>query len=111
MIAIAYAKELLSVIPSDIVGNILAVSKLPKPNSYKNLHTFSHDDYTVRLTYTRPLELTTTIAILDEIHENLPTLSLDSNIYTLGRIGIYNVIISYYPPELYSIVSAGIVAT
>ncbi|KAF7596068.1 hypothetical protein BBP40_003330 [Aspergillus hancockii] len=69
-----------------------------------------HDDYTVGLVCALPLELAAATAMLDEIHDNLPTPPLDSNIYTLGRMGAHNVVISCCPQGLYDTTSAAIVA-
>jgi nucleoside phosphorylase len=48
--------------------------------------------------------------MLDEIHDDLPTLPLDNNIYTLGTMGSHNVVISCCPPGLYGTKSAATVA-
>jgi nucleoside phosphorylase len=48
--------------------------------------------------------------MLDEIHADLPTPPVDGNIYTLGKIGAHNVVISCCPPGSYGTTSAAIVA-
>jgi nucleoside phosphorylase len=108
--AAAYAKELLSVIPSHVISDMLAASKLPRPNDDENFKVLSHDDYTVGLVCTCPQGFTAATAMLDEIHDDLPTPSLDRNLYTLGKMGMHNVVISCHPPELYGLISAGAVA-
>jgi nucleoside phosphorylase len=72
--------------------------------------SYIHDDYTVGLVCALPLELAAATAMLDEIHADLPTPPVDGNIYTLGKIGAHNVVISCCPPGSYGTTSAAIVA-
>ncbi|KAK6502809.1 SH3 and multiple ankyrin repeat domains protein 2 [Arthrobotrys musiformis] len=53
----------------------------------------TQNDYTVGLVYVKPLEMQAIIAMLDEEHELLPLNEYDENEYTLGRIGVHNVVI------------------
>jgi nucleoside phosphorylase len=109
--AAAYAKELLSFTPTHLVTDMSAVSIFPQPNESEHLNAYSHDDYTVGMICALPLELADATAMLDEIHADLPTSPVDSNIYVLGKIGIHNVVISCSPPGSYGTTSAAIVAT
>lgn len=54
------------------------------------------DDYTVACICSMGVELAPVEAMLDEIHQSLPT-SRDKNGYTLGRMGVHNVVIAVMP--------------
>jgi nucleoside phosphorylase len=56
----------------------------------------THDDYTVACICLMGVELAPVEAMLDEMHQSLPT-SRDKNSYTLGRIGAHNVVIAVMP--------------
>jgi nucleoside phosphorylase len=56
----------------------------------------THDDYTVACICPMGVELAPVEAMLDEIHQSLPS-SRDKNSYTLGRIGAHNVAIAAMP--------------
>ena len=56
----------------------------------------SHNDYTVACICPMGVELAAMEAMLDEIHESLPS-RRDQNIYTVGRIGVHNVMIATMP--------------
>jgi nucleoside phosphorylase len=56
----------------------------------------NHDDYTVACICPMGVELAPVEAILDEMYQSLPT-SRDKNCYTLGRIGVHNVVIAVMP--------------
>jgi len=56
----------------------------------------NHDDYTVACICPMGVELAPVIAMLDEMHELLPT-SRDMNSYTLGRMGAHNIVIAVMP--------------
>ncbi|PGH09587.1 hypothetical protein GX51_00693, partial [Blastomyces parvus] len=57
----------------------------------------THDDYTVGWVCAVPKELTAAAAMLDEIHEELPKHPNDYNAYTLGRVGVHNIVIACLP--------------
>jgi hypothetical protein len=57
---------------------------------------FTHDGYTVACICPMGVELAPVEAMLDEIHQSLPT-SRDKNSYTLGRMGEHNVVIAVMP--------------
>jgi nucleoside phosphorylase len=56
----------------------------------------THDDYTVACICPMGVELAPVVAMLDERHQSLPT-SRDQNSYTLGRMGVHNVVIAVMP--------------
>jgi nucleoside phosphorylase len=56
----------------------------------------SHNDYTVACICPMGVELAAMEAMLDEIHQSLPS-RRDQNIYTVGRIGVHNVVIAVMP--------------
>src|ERR1700734_3288737 len=57
------------------------------------LRRLTHNDYTVACICPMGVELAPVEAILDEVHQSLPT-SRDQNCYTLGRIAAHNVVIA-----------------
>jgi nucleoside phosphorylase len=60
------------------------------------LRRLTHEDYTVAYICPMGVELAPVKAMLDEIHQVLPT-SRDVNSYTLGRMGEHNVVIAVMP--------------
>jgi hypothetical protein len=56
----------------------------------------SHDDYTVACIYHMGIELASVVAMLDKRHRSLLT-SRDQDSYTLGRMGVHNVVIAVMP--------------
>lgn len=58
-----------------------------------------------------PTELAAALAILDESHNPLLQDAYDYNNYTLGRIGVHNVVIACLPSGVTGITSAAIVAS
>jgi nucleoside phosphorylase len=56
----------------------------------------THNDYTIACICPKGVELAPVEAMLDETHQALPT-SQDKNSYTLGRIGVHNVVIAVMP--------------
>ena len=54
-------------------------------------------DYTVGWICALPIELTAAQEMMDEEHEDLPQISDDVNIYTLGRIREHNVVVACLP--------------
>ena len=55
------------------------------------------EDYTIGWVCALPVELAAAAQLLDEEHQDLPQDANDTNLYTLGRIGDHNVIISCLP--------------
>ena len=71
-----------------------------------------NEDYTVGWICALPLEAAAATAMLDEIHgKPRKQLSNDHNVYTLGRIGEHNVVISCLPAGVYGTNPAATVAT
>jgi nucleoside phosphorylase len=56
----------------------------------------SHDDYTIGCICPMGVELAAVEAMLDDIHESLPS-TRDQNSYTLGRIGRHNIVVAVMP--------------
>jgi nucleoside phosphorylase len=61
-----------------------------------SLPRLTRDDYTVACICPMGVELAPVEAMLDEIHQSLPS-SLDKNSYTLGRMEVHNVVIAVMP--------------
>jgi nucleoside phosphorylase len=57
----------------------------------------SRDHYTVGWVCALPIELAAAQAMLDDQHGDLPQNSDDANTYTLGRIGVHNVVLACLP--------------
>ncbi|KAI1487019.1 nucleoside phosphorylase domain-containing protein [Biscogniauxia mediterranea] len=70
----------------------------------------THSDYTVGWVCALPKEQTAATAMLDEIHDSLPTPPSDDNTYTLGSIGDHNIVIACLPKGKIGISSAATVA-
>ncbi|KAH8690924.1 hypothetical protein BGW36DRAFT_420317, partial [Talaromyces proteolyticus] len=77
--------------------------------STRNLK-LSYDDYTVAWICALPVEMAAAKVMLDEVHEDLPALPHDNNVYTLGRIRKHNVVIAGLPNGKYGNTSATVVA-
>jgi nucleoside phosphorylase len=69
------------------------------------------EDYTVGWISALPVELAAAAEMLDEEHQNLPQDPTDSNVYTFGRIGEHNVVISCLPAGQMGTNSAAAVAS
>src|SRR6266487_891447 len=70
-----------------------------------------HQDYTVGWICALPTEMAAAQAMLDERHGPLQQDPYDHNTYTLGRIGVHNVVLACLPSGVTSTTSATIVAT
>jgi nucleoside phosphorylase len=71
----------------------------------------SHDDYKISWVCALACELAAAAAMLDELHVDLPQRRVDNNTYTLGSIGVHNVVIACLPSGSYGTSSAATVAT
>ncbi|KAL4751102.1 nucleoside phosphorylase domain-containing protein [Aspergillus terricola var. indicus] len=71
---------------------------------------FRAENYTVGRVSALLVELAAAAEMLDEEHPDLPHGPNDDNIYTLGRIGHHNVVISCLPAGSYGTTSAATVA-
>lgn len=70
----------------------------------------TYEDYTVAWICALHLEMAAARAMLDQIHETLPTDWTDSNSYVMGSIQQHNVVIACLPTNQYGIVNAATVA-
>lgn len=79
---------------------------------YKTTTSISlcHGDYTVGWICALPIEMAAAKSMLEEIHSALPNSLHDHNTYTLGRIGVHNIVIACMPSGVYGTTSAGTVA-
>ncbi|KAJ5186403.1 hypothetical protein N7449_011167 [Penicillium cf. viridicatum] len=71
----------------------------------------THNDYTVGWVCALPKEFIAAVAMLDERHDNLPRRPNDHNAYTLGRIGLHNVVVACLPKGEIGTNNAATVAT
>ncbi|KAF2967480.1 hypothetical protein GQX73_g6090 [Xylaria multiplex] len=71
----------------------------------------THNDYTVGWVCALPKEQTAAIAMLDQRHADLPRLSNDHNVYTLGSIGNHNIAVACLPMGKIGATSTAMVAT
>jgi len=55
------------------------------------------DDYTVGWICALPIELAAAAELLDEEFKDLPQDSIDTNLYTFGRVGNHNVVVACLP--------------
>jgi nucleoside phosphorylase len=69
-----------------------------------------HDNYNVGWVCALPIEMAAATAVLDNVHGSLPGGSNDSNAYTLGNIGIHNIVIACLPSGQYGTNNAATVA-
>ncbi|KUI71980.1 hypothetical protein VM1G_07551 [Cytospora mali] len=65
----------------------------------------SHDQYTVGWVCALPKEMAAATAMLDREHESLGFCRGNSNTYTLGNIGLHNIVIACLPSGQYSTVT------
>jgi nucleoside phosphorylase len=70
----------------------------------------THEDYKVGIICALAIEKAAVVAVLDETHPRLRKEDGDDNEYTLGRIGVHNVIIACLPAGLTGSGPAAIVA-
>lgn len=70
-----------------------------------------HHNYTIAWICALPIELAAARAMLDEVHNAIPTDVGDSNTYTLGRIGQHNIAIACLPITQYGTINAANVVT
>ncbi|KAF4868962.1 Protein TANC2 [Colletotrichum siamense] len=75
----------------------------------RNASPTSHEMYTIAWICALHIEMTAAEAMLDELHDTLPTHVDDTNTYTLGRIHQHNVVISCLPTGYYGTINAATV--
>jgi nucleoside phosphorylase len=83
-------------------------SRSAHPQILQPLRT--NKDYAIGVICALAIEKAAFVAMLDDIHETLPDLKGDENSYTLGRIGIHNVIVACLPAGMIGTTSAAVVA-
>lgn len=66
----------------------------------------SHEQYTIAWVCALHIELAAACAMLDEIHDDLPTHMNDSNTYKLGSIKHHNIVIACLPTDQYGTINA-----
>lgn len=71
----------------------------------------SHSDYAVGWVCALSKEQTAATAMLDVVHDNLPTPEGDHNAYTLGSIGKHNIVIACLPEGVYGTNAAATVVS
>ncbi|KAJ6078696.1 purine and uridine phosphorylase [Penicillium canescens] len=71
----------------------------------------THTDYTVGWICALSKESIAAKTMLDEIHPALPRQRNDHNAYTLGRVGVYNIVVACLPKGEIGISNAATVAT
>jgi nucleoside phosphorylase len=71
---------------------------------------FRHEDYTVGWICALPIELAAGKSMLDRVHKPLSPLPGDNNSYTLGNIGLHNIVLACLPLNHYGTNNAAIVA-
>ncbi|KAH6679336.1 putative kinesin light chain [Halenospora varia] len=70
----------------------------------------THEDYQIGIICALATEMAAMVAMLDEAHPKLPRLAGDDNEYTLGKIGVHNIVIACLPAGLMGNGPAAIVA-
>jgi nucleoside phosphorylase len=75
------------------------------------LKRLTRNKYTVGWICALPIELAAAAEILDEEHQDLPLDSIDTNLYSFGRIREHNMVIAYLPTRQLGIGSTAIVAS
>ncbi|KAL4722211.1 hypothetical protein ACLX1H_010989 [Fusarium chlamydosporum] len=76
----------------------------------KDQQPLTHRDYTVGWICALSIELSAARVLLDDIHETLPTSRDDTNTYTLGNMGMHNIVIACLPQDRYGLTNAATVA-
>jgi nucleoside phosphorylase len=71
----------------------------------------SYDQYTIAWICALPIELAAARAMLDDIHENLPRHTNDTNTYTLGSVQRHNIVVACLPTAQYGAINAASVLT
>ncbi|RSL40077.1 hypothetical protein CEP54_016197 [Fusarium duplospermum] len=77
----------------------------------RNRSPASNDQYTIAWICAVPIEMTAARAMLDDIHEDLPRHTNDTNTYTLGGIQGHNIVIACLPIGQYGTNNAASVLT
>lgn len=70
----------------------------------------THHEYTIGWICALPIELKAACAVLDQVHETLPSADRDDNVYTLGQVAQHNIVITCLPKGIYGTTQAAIIA-
>ncbi|THC90309.1 hypothetical protein EYZ11_010225 [Aspergillus tanneri] len=100
-----------SVWHEDAETSVSLPPKRQKTFHYDSSPTPRHDLYTIAWICALHIEMAAARAMLDEIHEALPTYADDSNTYVLGSINQHNVVIACLPEAQYGTNNAANVMT
>ncbi|KAI8711063.1 PNP-UDP-1 domain-containing protein [Fusarium sp. LHS14.1] len=71
----------------------------------------SHDQYTIAWICALPIEMAAARAMLDDVHQDLPRHTNDTNTYTLGSVQRHNVVVACLPTAQYGTNNAANVLT
>ncbi|KAH7115650.1 hypothetical protein EDB81DRAFT_953098 [Dactylonectria macrodidyma] len=71
----------------------------------------SHDQYTIAWICALPIEMAAARAMLDDVHQDLPRHTNDTNTYTLGNVQRHNVVVACLPTAQYGTNNAANVLT
>ncbi|KAL2809924.1 hypothetical protein BJX63DRAFT_423490 [Aspergillus granulosus] len=85
--------------------------KRQKTSHYNGLPIIQHNDYSIAWICALHIEMAAARAMLDEVHDALPTYADDSNTYILGRIAQHNVVIACLPADQYGTHNAANIMT
>lgn len=98
--------------PNEHVETSLShLPKRQKTSHHDDLPTPRHENYTIAWICALYMESAAAQAMLDEVHETLPTGMNDGNTYVLGSIERHNVVIACLPADQYGTNNAAIVIT
>ncbi|CAG8221817.1 unnamed protein product [Penicillium olsonii] len=85
--------------------------KRRKTSHHSGLPTRQHDQYTIAWICALHIEMAAARAMLDDVHQSLPTHADDTNTYLLGSIKQHHVVITCLPAEQYGTNNAALVMT
>ncbi|KAJ5493608.1 hypothetical protein N7463_009695 [Penicillium fimorum] len=97
--------------PNDLGAALSHLPKRQKTSHHDGLPSPQHEHYTIAWICALYIESAAAQAMLDEIHETLPTGMNDGNTYVLGSIKRHNIVIACLPAEQYGTNNAAIVIT
>ncbi|CAG8057083.1 unnamed protein product [Penicillium olsonii] len=83
--------------------------KRRKTSHHSGLPTRQHDQYTIAWICALHIEMAAARAMLDDVHQSLPTHADDTNTYLLGSMKQHHVVITCLPAEQYGTNNAALV--
>ncbi|OAP56959.1 hypothetical protein AYL99_09071 [Fonsecaea erecta] len=83
---------------------------MPQPLSARHSQPRTPEDYAIGIICALAVEKAAFQAMLDDVHDPLPTVEGDENSYTFGRIGAHNVVVACLPAGMMGNNSAATVA-